>query len=135
MHICSLGKIDWVKNFLNFHNSGRQTKLKSMTSNSHSPMDDLESEDNTTANPNELDLANCEGENANRNRQGGAAKKKATDNESGYLHVYSFRDRSDWLHLLNFGRHGLGFVLKLGVINFVSNTSTRAINDNFIATQ
>lgn len=76
MHICSLGKIDWVKNFLNFHNSGRQTKLKSMTSNSHSPMDDLESEDNTTANPNELDLANCEGENANRNRQGGAAKKK-----------------------------------------------------------
>lgn len=67
--------------------------------------------------------------------KGELPKKKATDNESGYLHVYSFRDRSDWLHLLNFGRHGLGFVLKLGVINFVSNTSTRAINDNFIATQ
>lgn len=47
-----------------------------MTSNSHSTMDDLESEDNTTANQNEQDLANCEGENANLNRQGGAAKKK-----------------------------------------------------------
>lgn len=47
-----------------------------MTSNSHSTMDDLESEDNTTANPNEQDLANCEGENANLNRQGGAAKNK-----------------------------------------------------------
>lgn len=47
-----------------------------MTSNSHSTMDDLESEDNTTANPNEQNLANCEGENANLNRQGGAAKKK-----------------------------------------------------------
>lgn len=39
-------------------------------------MDDLESKDNTTANPNEQDSANCEGENANLNRQGGAAKKK-----------------------------------------------------------
>lgn len=48
-----------------------------MTSNSHSTMDDLESEDNTTANQNEQDLANCEGENTNLNRQGGAAKKKS----------------------------------------------------------
>lgn len=74
-------------------------------------MDDLESEDNTTAIPNEQDSANCEGENANLNRQGGAAKKppKTTDNESGYLHIYSFRTRSDWLHLLNFGRHGRVF--------------------------
>lgn len=80
-------------------------------------MDDLESEDNITANQNEQDLANCEG--ANLNRQGGAAKK-ATDNESGYLHVYySFRICSDWLHSLNFGRRGQVFVLKLGVINFV----------------
>lgn len=28
MHIYLLRKIDWLKNFLNFHNSGRQTKLK-----------------------------------------------------------------------------------------------------------
>lgn len=28
MHIYVLRKIDWLKNFLNFHNSGRQTKLK-----------------------------------------------------------------------------------------------------------
>lgn len=97
----------------------QNSKLINMTSNSHSTMDDLESEDNTTANPNEQDLANCEGENANLNRQGGAGKEKATDNESGYLHVYSFRIRSDWLHSLNFGRRGLVFVLKLGVINFV----------------
>lgn len=54
----------------------QNSKLINMTSNSHSTMDDLESEDNTTANPNEQDLANCEGENANLNRQGGAAKKK-----------------------------------------------------------
>lgn len=50
-------------------------------------MDDFESEDNTTANPNEQESANCEGENANLNMQEGAAKK-ATDNESGYLHVH-----------------------------------------------
>lgn len=54
----------------------QNSKLINMTSNSHSTMDDLESEYNTTANPNEQDLANCEGENANLNRQGGAAKKK-----------------------------------------------------------
>lgn len=56
-----------------------------MTSNSHSTMDDLESDDNTTANQNEQDLANCEGENANLNRQMGTVKKQATDSESGYL--------------------------------------------------
>lgn len=99
-----------------------------MTSNSHSTMDDLESEDNTTANQNEQDLANCEGENANLNRQGGAAKK-ATDNESGYLHVYSFRIRSDWLHSLNFGRF-LYLSLVLSIL-LVSNISIPAINDNY----
>lgn len=68
MHICSLGKIDWLKNFLNFHNSGRQTNLKSirLTSNRHSTMDDA----------NEQDLAYCEGENANLRGGGGAAKQK-----------------------------------------------------------
>lgn len=112
----------------------QNSKLINMTSNSHSTMDDVESEDNTTANPNEQDLANCEGENANINRQGGAAKEKVTDNESGYLHVYSFRIRSDWLHSLNFGRRGLVFVLKLGVINFVGfQYIYRAINNNFIS--
>lgn len=75
---CSLGTIDWLKNFLNFHNSGRQTNLKSirLTSNRHSTMDDLESEDYTTRNPNEQDLAFCEGENANLRGGGGAAKQK-----------------------------------------------------------
>lgn len=100
-----------------------------MTSNSHSTMDDLESEDNTTANQNEQDLANCEGENANLNRQGGAAKEKATDNESGYLHVYSFRIRSDLLHSLNFGRF-LYLSLVLSIL-LVSNISIPAINDNY----
>lgn len=38
-------------------------------------MDDFENEYNTTANPNEQDSANCEGENANLNRQEGAAQK------------------------------------------------------------
>lgn len=28
MHIYLLRRIDWLKNFLNFHNSGRQTKLE-----------------------------------------------------------------------------------------------------------
>lgn len=70
-------KLIGLRIFSIFHNLGRQTKLKSMTSNSHSTMDDLESKDNTTANPNEQDSANCEGENANLNRQGGAAKKKS----------------------------------------------------------
>lgn len=84
MHICLLRKIDWLKKFLNFLSSGRPTKNQiNKTLNSHSTMDDFESEDNTTANPNEQDSANCEGENANLNMQEGAAKA-----ESGYLNVH-----------------------------------------------
>lgn len=60
-----------------------------MTSNSHSTMDDLESEDNTTANQNEQDLANCEGENANLNRQGGAAKKQLIMKAVIYMYIAS----------------------------------------------
>lgn len=125
MHIHLLHKFDWLKNFLNFPNSGRQNKTQiNMTSNSHSTMDDLESEDNTTANPYEQDSANCEGENANLNRQEGASKK-ATDNWwkrlstcTCTLYIASAIVPIGWIHWTLVGVVWF-FVLELGIINFV----------------
>lgn len=90
MHIHLLHKFDWLKNFLNFPNSGRQNKTQiNMTSNSHSTMDDLESEDNTTANPYEQDSANCEGENANQIGKRELPKKQLIMKSVIYIYMYT----------------------------------------------
>lgn len=102
-----------------------------MTSNSHSTMDDLESEDNTTANPNEQDLANCEGENANLNRQGGAAKKKKQLIMKAVIYMYIIASAFVLIGCIHWTLVGVVRFLYLSLvlsILFVSNTSIRAVN-------